>query len=519
MQTFQSRSRGARWRAISSSLLGAVLVGLAGPSEGQEFGRSPHAVPVVLPACDASDPEVRIIDDVDDWPVVNDPAARIFCVRPGSYQGAGSIRLLRSGTATEPRVLRHHDPDATVDLHPVEMAGSQRAIVRDFQIRGARHWLIDGLTVQGSDRYGVSLDDASDNVLNRLLVQRAEEGLVQFRGVSHRNVLQNSVIRRAVVAPDVDRGCVSFRDAGEGRAQRDNRLVQNEIYDCTDGIQLYLPSDATDGGGFPGLVIDENDVYLSRARYTNCLGEFDRQGPCGCAENGIDVKIGGAGSAPGQAVSITGNRVWGWRETDHGPGGGDVGRCGGTGSWGNLLSAHRQASHLSIRDNVFFDGPSGIGIGGGAHDVLVEDNVLHGIEGGWRQKGSSLFVGGPDNVVRRNVLVDLERWLHLAPTESRRTSLRCNVVVASGHAAGEPGSDSDLDYNSYYGTEPGIAAGPHDQVVEEAASAPGEPLCFWRKRWTGPERVCLAHGTYAVGPGLAASCQDPAPAAPVILWR
>jgi hypothetical protein len=280
-------------------------------------------------------------------------------------------------------------------------------------------------------------------------------------------------------------------------------VVQNELYDCTDGIQLHLPSGATDGGRFPGLVIDGNDIYLSTARYTNCRGGLDVRGPCGCAENGIDVKIGGTGSAPGQIVSITDNRIWGWRETDWGVAGDGVGRCGGSGSRGDLLSIASPGTYLSIRGNRLFDGPRGVGVSTGAHHLALTDNVFHGIDKGWSEEGFAVAVGGPDNELRRNVFVQSRKWLAFPVAGITGNHATCNAVIGCGHGVGQPGAGTLLDYNAYYGTTQHTLGGPHDVVLPEASQAPNAQLCFWRKRWTAPERVCLSYGAYTIAAGQA----------------
>jgi hypothetical protein len=509
---------------VSRSLLALLLCGAAGPSAAQSFSESPYAVTVALPACATSDPEVRIIDSSDDWAAVNDPGARIFCVRPGNYTAIGKIRLTASGVSGHPRVIRYHDPTTSSPPHPVRLASAQRAVVHQLELRGTSNWLVHGLTVQGSSTHGVFVVDSSDNVLDHLLVQDTSEGLFRVGGLSHRNVIQNSVIRRTRIAADDDRGCLVFGNPGVGQRQEGNRVVHNELYDCTDGIQLHLPSGATEGGYFPGLVIDNNDIYLSTARHTNCYGVLDPKGPCGCAENGIDVKIAGTGSAADQVVSITENRVWGWRETDHGAVGDGTGRCGGSGSHGDLLGVHTLASYVALRGNRVFDGPRGLGIGNGTHHVVVTDNVFHGLDEGWSEQGYAIAVSGADHEIRRNVFVQSNKWLAFTAPSITGARVTCNEVLGSGHGVGQPGAGSVVDYNAYYGTTQHTLSGPHDLVYPQVSHAPNAPLCFWRKRWTAPERVCLSYGTYTVPAahaGVCAAAPSPparaAPQAPVLL--
>lgn len=504
---------------IRCAALASLAILAAGPARGQALPDGPYATPVDLPACRSGDPEVRIIDEATDWAAVDDPTLRVFCVRPGDYAGVGPIRLRVGGSAERPRVLRFDDPASPTPPHPVRQARAQRAIVRSLDLRGADHWWIDGLTVQSPSGPGVLVADSDHVILNRMLVQDGSSNLVRIVGTSSHGLIQNSVVRRTRLAPQ-DRGCVTYENPGPGLRQQGNRLVQNEIYDCTDGVQLHLPSGATEGGHFPGLVIADNDIYLTPARYTDCRGTLDPDGPCGCAENGIDVKIGGLGSAPAEIVSIRANRIWGWRETDHGPRGDDVARCGGSGSWGDLLQVHTLGAHVEIRGNRLLDGPRGVWLGGAAHHVSVTGNHFHALDRGFSQNSFALGVGGDDNRVLGNVVVDSGRWLGVLE-EAENTRVHCNVVVDSGPMGARlPPESTSFARNTFYGTERSVAVGPGDRVLPDGP-APPSPLCFWRRRWTGPEQVCIPHGI-PTADELTAVCADDrstrtAPAAPALL--
>jgi len=507
-------------RPLRAALIASIAVWsltVADRSAAQEFASSAYAVAVALPACDEANPEVRIIDQVADWAAINDPSLRVFCVRPGNYSAAGVLRLETSGTSGRPRVIRYHDPLSAQPPHPVAQPSSRRAVVQGFALRGAHRWVIDGLTIQGA-RVGVLLLDARHNVLNGLLLQDVIKNHLKVDGVSSHNVLQSSVLRRTRIAPNMDTTCAAFVSPEVGEEQRGNRLVQNEISDCGDAVLLHLEGERTTGGRFPGLVIDGNDLYLTPARYSNCRGVLDRRGPCACAENGIDVKIGGTGSAPGEVVTISNNRIWGWRPTDRGPRGDGENACGASGSQGDLMTIHRVASHVAIVGNRLFDGPRGISLGAGVHHVSVEGNLVYDIARAGT--GFGIGVGGPDTVVRSNVVVRSGMWLGLATDATQRTLATCNVVVDSGAAGGKTiASGSRFDGNTYFATSQGRFAGSNDLVFPDTSQASSEPLCFWRKRWTAPERVCVPYGGTATPTALAGMCGSTVapPAAPRML--
>jgi hypothetical protein len=470
---------------------------------------SDYAEQVVLPACNRSSSEVLIIDDDSDWSRVNDARLRIFCVVAGDYSRAGVVELQRSGRPDRPRVLRYYDPSDSAPPHPVRMASADRAVLASLVLRKSDHWIIDGLTIQGSPRLGTMLEHASHNVLNRMLFQDSEGYLLRIRGLSNHNVLQNSVLRRAAIAWGADRICLFMQEPGVGRRQQGNRIVQNELYDCTDGIQLYLAGRAARSGTFPGLLIDANDIYLTPARRTNCQGIFEPEGGCGCAENGIDVKVGGASGEPGEYVTISNNRVWGWRESDDGIDGTGERGCGASGSWGDFIGLHRRASYVMIRDNILLDGPRGIGLAYGVHHVSVIGNTLYAI-GSTGSNRFAIGVGGPNNEIYGNTIVDSGIWLAAFGVRLERTEVRCNTILASRAKSGRPlGPGSSTDYNFFFDTKRGTAVGRHDVVRGDVRDAGHEELCFWRTWWTGPERICIPNGRAGAESIYAATC-DPA---------
>ncbi len=450
-----------------------------------------------MPACDASNPEVTFIRQDSDWSRVNEPGLRIFCVHPGDYSAAGVIRLERSGTAARPRVIRRVD----AGLHPLKLRASARVTLQALTLRGAEHWVVDGLFIRGGERVGLWLKDASRNVLNRLVVQEAEWEQVRFEGASHGNVLQDSVVRRSKIVYGGDRVCVLFVDPGPGHHQQGNRLVQNEIYDCTDGIQLYSRPEFLPGGRFRDLVIDENDIYLSKARRTDCRGKLQWDGPCSCGEEGIDIKLGGSGDLAQERVTISNNRIWGWLETDQGPKGDWEDACGASGSWGGLVVVGMHGSHVVVKDNFLEEGPRGVTVAGSARNTRVIGNHLHRIDRARSQQSIATIVAGRDSEVLNNTVVDSGSWIN-AQDSADGTVARCNSVVSSKGQIGWGGSNSLIDFNTYHASKPSIALGAHDSVHADTSRA-DSGTCYLRKRWTKPEVVCVPHGSVG-GP---AGCQ------------
>ena len=459
-------------------LVCVLAFGLPGPSSAQEpMGRSAHEVTVELPPCDPANPAVAIIRSNQGWAALSDPAKRVFCVAPGDYSAAGPIRLVSvSGSAAEPRVIRRLESE----LHPVDQAQEDRVVIQALSLKRADHWIIDGLTIQDSPPYTNWVQDSSHNVLNRLLVERSQGpfDIKSIDGISAHNVLQNSVLRENAVIPGRDVNCLNLRAPQQpGLEARGNKVLNNEIYDCTDALQLQIQESGVPTGTMPGTIIDENDFYLTSAMYSDCEGNMDPQGACACAEVGLDLKIGGSGRGLADAVVVTNNRMWGFRPT---------GTCGGSGQNGEIVSVSGTVKYVLIRGNVLFDAGRGIHLANAASHVSIIGNTIVDIRGG---RYETLGIGlGPYSEAHGNTVsrVDGPWAVVVGPAE-----LRCNVVLDSGGAVTRETGTPVADYNAYYGTPPYSRPGANDIVKSNAADSGNERYCVWTRRWTGPKRVCF----------------------------
>lgn len=452
---------------------------------------TPFEVPVALPGCDTSDPAVRLIQSDDDWEDINDETYRIFCVAPGDYRGRGNVRLARDGTAEAPRYLRYFNPDdPTDDRHPVRQSESERAIVLGFRVTDARYWIVDGLTFTG-DWERIVFEEASDhNVLNRVLLESAA---VVIRHGCHDNTVQNSVLRNAPKTPGSDRVCMVLSGSNDGAdvVIHGTRIVNNEIYDCTDAIQFWRVDGSTNDIDFGGSIIDHNDLYLTDGMYTDCDGNLDPQGACSCAENAIDLKA--AGTRSDNVVQVSNNRMWGFKPTDT--------ACGGTGSGGAVSVVHMTARYTLYQNNIIWDGPRAMTFLNDHHTAI--DNVIYSIHRG-DDDGTAIYPEGPNCEIYRNVIIDTERWV---AAYGDHGDYRCNTLIEAGrHTAA--GADLQADYNFYFDTEPMALPGEHDVVEETAAAAAHTELCFEVRRWTGPEQVCIPNGVATEASPHAGAC-DP----------
>jgi hypothetical protein len=466
---------GAGGSAGSGGTGGSVATGGAGGG-AEGMPRSAYEIPLTPPACDSGDGSVRIIQADADWDDINDPAYRIFCVHPGDYTAAGTIRLEQDGTAGQERWIRYYDPsNPTDDRHPVVRAENERAVIDLMVLEDADYWIVQELTIRG-DWTGVRIQNGSEhNVLDRLLLEHSP---FQVRDGSHENTLQNSVVRDAPMIPNGDRVCVILSGASTGPdvAVHGTRIVNNEIIDCTDSIQLYRPDSSSHDIDFGGTIIDENDLYLTSAVYSDCSGTLDPQGACACAENAVDIKAAGTNSS--NLVQVSNNRMWGWQRTDT--------DCGGTGSWGDAVVVHQGAQYSLFQKNIVWDSARGLTFANAHHSVI--DNVVAHIDNPVDDEGFAILLMGPSSEAYRNVVVDAHAWGQVSGDDG---DWRCNTLISAGSGRGTPGSGLLADYNFYYDSTQLAQPGDNDIVHDQAADAQHTQLCFSAKRWTGPEEICL----------------------------
>ncbi len=448
------------------------------PSYADAFLRSAD-----LPDCASGSSDVFVISDIADWQYLNDSRYRVFCVRPADYRNVGNIVLRRSGTSELPRAIVLDDGSSD---HPSALPLSSQALIQSLEFDGASHWYVERLSIEGTpDRQAVVrfTNGASNNTIDQMRIEGFYEGISIHNG-SHGNAIQNSLIGNMDFHRGGDAVCIGlqgFQTRPAPVSILDTRILNNEIYDCNDGIQTIVNPALNYSADFSGLIIAGNDIYLTPARYSDCSGRLDPNGACACAENAIDLKGGALDS--GRPVRAIGNRFWGWKKTDR--------QCGGSGSWGSAIVAHATAKNADILDNVFFDVSRGVSVSGDASAVVVKDNILHSIESQQTNEGMALVAGESvrDVVFSRNIIVKTATWMSFNAFQSRA---ECNVVIDSGAALGTLRSGSVVARNSYYGTPVTVGTGL-DKVFGTAAESKNTDLCITVKPYSGKKEICLPY--------------------------
>lgn len=407
-------------------------------------------VAVKVPSCSGS--RTLIIRSNADWKKINDSKYQVFCVTPGNYKGAGIIRLMASGSASKPRVIRYYDSKKPSKTGPP--LKSKQATISGFGIIKGSHWLIDGLHVDhGFKSIGIQTR-GSHIVVNHTLLERSTGHLVR---VASRNVvIQNSILRNTRKKPGADTNCVA---TGRGDVSG-LKVVNNEMYDCAgDGIAYGSISKNRAGP----VTFANNDIYLTSKMYVN-------GGKEACAENAFDIKAG-------NNLTIENNRMWGFRLTRS--------SCAGSGSPGAAIVIHENAANkVVLRKNVIMDVPICVHNGkGNPKNVRFTDNVcykvVHSTFKNLRGRPRAFHIeGGLSGEFSRNVVVDgvAERG-----GKGRNFRYRCNVAI-----------DVDVPDNS-------------SAVYRTAGNSRNSNLCFKKGLWTGGKTICIPGGRLNQA-SLAAGC-------------
>jgi hypothetical protein len=421
--------------------------------------------------------------------LLNDAGLRVFCVEAGDYRSAGLVFLRTQGTPEARRYLRFHPEDGV----PNAMYRSERAIFEALRIR-SKWWVIQGITVQpkGDERsnWFLGIEGGDHNVVEGNLIDGIDfpnPGLhagVEIHGLvgdgATYNLIRSNVIRRGnqrrlgvdYIGVAIAVGKVTGEDNDF------NQILDNEIYDWGDGISLASGTeDCSPPGEAHGTVIDGNDIYITGDKRVNCDGTPNPDGDCSCSENAVEIKHE-AGPEPHRWTRVTNNRFWGFRPTSE-P------RCGSSGGNGQAINAGTPcAGYVLVAGNVISDAFMGVKPEGPGW--VIAGNLLHDL-------GRSIFPAPGTNSmdIEFNTFVGADNAYE---DNAADVLTRCNAVIDDRGITGwgtERGADHETAYNYLYDAADYNFPGPTNQVFPLAEQSGNEELCVTRRRWTGPEQLCV----------------------------
>lgn len=383
------------------------------------------------PSCDA----VITSTDDPDWGKLNDGGYRVICLAPGDYSSKGLLHLSANGAPGFERWLRYYSPTDS-GKHPVHQNSGERARVQGLVFQGSDYWIIDRISFTSTQQHARAYEhngNKTENIIfNKILSENSGYNPIFVFEATNNMTVQNSVIRNSQKLIGTDVVAIAM----EWNAQN-TRIVNNEIYDiASHPIQINF------GVNYGGTVIENNDLYVSSAQYTDCNGNYTSSGSCAAAEQIISIKDGGTASNP---VQIIHNRIWGARRTDPNvcctiTGGDGIGLNSGPGA---------DTEYVLIQNNVLMDNEYGIAIpwfGGGRNSFI--GNVMYKHSG----KAFALLGNGDASEIYFNTIIEAASWADIGGGDSDLDA-RCNLVINSGgNSGGTPAGSAVVENNAFYGT-------------------------------------------------------------------
>ena len=440
--------------------------------------------------------------------ITGNTADNVFCVRPGQHTGKGLLTLNFGGSADTLAgrnwLLCVNASDQLIDTVAIDRVAADACSMEGIYLNtDSDYWVIHGFDIAGDSHGSIDCGDTTNEgdfvLINGNVLdggnQTSTQNVISI-GNCEPFTIQNNVVRNSAIGAGDDAHCISISDNRD-----DGKVLNNEIYNCSDGIQTRRSA---------RTVIDNNDVYVTSARYINCNSgdpwptAQNDAGNCMCGENAIDVKGGGATA---NIMTISFNRVWGIRRGDSVTGG----ACGASGDeTGDAIKIHGHAGtgvsaqFVDLVHNDVFDSQRLITLGGDLDnndDVTIEDNRL------WSYDLFDAVPGRGCNGIKLDSEVDrlsmvgnsIFNPLNAACVYLDRASagadFLCNVLegIAGGLADTGTFSAGAEDFNAYRGdfdsTPPGAST---IAVTDEEFSDVTTVI----QRWTDPTTITVPFGDH-----------------------
>ena len=342
-----------------------------------------------------------------------------ICLEAGDHTAKGTLTIPSTAAGTEGnyKVLRYYRSGDTNDepWNQASPATIKRLVVN------TNYWIVHRIRVNGQTGDNEIL--GGGNILNRMLVENSNGAnvIAVVLGGSNDNWFQNGVVRTTSKNPGADQNCIAIT----GR----NYVINNELYDCTDGVQAWQNGP----GAVAGTVVENNDFYTTAA--------YDSGPTESCVENGLDWKTGGTLANP---AKILHNRIWNFKANDTG--------CSATGAAGDAIAMNAQVSgdvsYVLIQNNIVLSSYRGITTPNlGANHLSIIGNLIYNIDSPF-EPGPAMDMGAcSDCETNLNTVISAERaaWL------DTNADFRCNVMIDIANAvSGTDSSGAQKDYNVYY---------------------------------------------------------------------
>ena len=402
-------------------------------------------------ACD------QVINTSTPWSAINWGNSTI-CLEAGDHVWKGTLTIPASanGTAGNYKVLRYLRTNDTDD-EPWDQSDANKAKVKGLYVNG-HYWLVQRLTFPGTfdgPTPRLASDNGSTNhIFNRILVEGVTQAGTSYYGYSQacgfsgydRLTVQNSVFRNLGPAGSGIESIAIDLQCGSNM-----RAVNNEVYNwVAHAVQVghNFPNPT-----LPGLVVENNDFYVTPDLYTNGGAMAKTEGP-------LSIKFHGTPASPGRIIQ---NRLWGARRTD-------LAFCC-NGESGQLITNYEVLSYVLFQNNILFDAQTGLG--NIANHQSVVGNIFWDIKRHTTLEGSFAinkwrFNDAPDQrnwEIYLNTFIGVDGEWSVNGLDSEDGDTKCNIFIASApkYPASTP-SSSQADFNAFYGSPPFAFNGTNTNV-------------------------------------------------------
>jgi len=335
------------------------------------------------PSYDENNPSHALISGINDLNKLNDENIFHFYLKPKDYRkDLPLLSLTKSGNKDQYRTLTLLNGD---NKHPYNNNLSQLAIFNKIEIK-SDYWYLDRIAVVSPINTTLNMErqiiiKGSNNVFNRLWLKDFNQGIGLLTD-SNDNVIQNSVIEEQTLYGRKHDGvgiAIITDHSSDYVVCKNNKFVNNDIINCSDGIQLVRHNSLSVSGrlheaNYEGTIISGNHIYITNSLYTDGKGNLTYDGVYSYSENPIDVKVGSSNKF--NKVIIKNNIMGGYRKSDN------------TDSYvddpGAIMPVHYGVTNLIFDNNTTFDSNKGLSIG-------AENSF--GLSGGNIDITNNLFVG------------------------------------------------------------------------------------------------------------------------------
>jgi hypothetical protein len=452
-------------------------------------------------------PEVQIIEASPNgsWQSnnINGVHKHIFLIKPGDYRSWGTLHLNRTGTKDQEKIISYYNPKNAKSLdfdHPVNMKDDERVIIQNFRISRSDYWNICGInfrkaeTIVGIFDFNVITTEANHNVVDRCIIEDVSTGNALYIHASHNNTIQNCVIKNTLQKKDADR--IGITISGENSEANYNQILNNEIYNCTQGVQVEY-RDSYQNGQCAGTLIANNDIYI-----TEDLHRYYGTDTLACAEIGIVLKIGGSDISEKNISKVINNRVWGFRKTD-------LSCSGSGGSQGCGIQLMGKTNNVLVQDNIVFDLPMGIKIATSDPKIKISKTaniaILNNLVFDIKKRASvdnptGLFVSGSADILY-NTVINANEGIQFddASKAGLKRLVHCNnfLNIDKYYYIGSP-ENNDLQLNAMSQSQISKKTSrkqpkklAHTLYLNDIKNQALEDVRFTIKQWTDPTEVLV----------------------------